>query len=312
LRRVLVSEYFVLYLSAVYFFSMLPSTPELAHAGNLANLLSSMLPLLVVAVGQTFVLITGGIDLSVTSIMALSSVLAGSLITSDGGALSGPLAMPVGLAVMIVVGAGAGAMNGLAVSRFRMPPFIVTLAMMMLLSGAAIWFTQSKNIGGLPSSFTAIGKRIAIGFALALLVASAAHIVLSKSVYGRWFYATGQNARTAFVSGVPVAGVVFSAYVISGLCAAAAAVLYTGRLETASPVLAQRLLLDIIGAVVIGGTSLFGGKGKIQWTLFGVLFLTLVDNSLNLRGLSHFSIMMVKGAVILFAALLDSLRARLQ
>jgi ribose transport system permease protein len=110
---------------------------------------------------------------------------------------------------------------------------------------------------------------------------------------------------------VPVGGVVISAYVISGLFAAAASVLYTGQAESGSPVLAQRLLLDIVGATVIGGTSLFGGRGKILWTLFGVLFLKLIDNSLNLLDLSYFTIMMVKGAVILLAALMDSVRVKL-
>jgi ribose transport system permease protein len=109
---------------------------------------------------------------------------------------------------------------------------------------------------------------------------------------------------------VPVGRTITRAYVSSGVCAAVAAVLYTGRLETGSPVLGQRLLLDVIGAAVIGGASLFGGRGKVVWTIYGVLFLTLIDNTLNLAGHSHFTIMMVKGGVILLAALLDVLRRR--
>ncbi|MDW8310625.1 MAG: hypothetical protein RMK20_14720, partial [Verrucomicrobiales bacterium] len=120
----------------------------------------------------------------------------------------------------------------------------------------------------------------------------------------------GHNARAAAIAGVPVGGVTVAAYVLSGFFAALASVLYTGQAESGSPVLAQRLLLDIIGAAVLGGTSLFGGRGKVLWTLGGVLFLKLLDNSLNLLGLSYFSIMMVKGAVILLAALLDSVRNR--
>ena len=115
----------------------------------------------------------------------------------------------------------------------------------------------------------------------------------------------GQNSKTAHVSGVPVDGVIITAYATSGLFAAAASIIYTARLETGSPVLGQRILLDVIGASVLGGTSLFGGKGKVLWTLFGALFLTVLDNALNLLGLSHFVIMIVKGTVILGAALLD-------
>ena len=118
----------------------------------------------------------------------------------------------------------------------------------------------------------------------------------------------GHNPKASLISGVPVNRVIVSAYVLSGCLAALAAVVYTGQAETGSPVLGQRMLLDIIGATVIGGTSLFGGKGKIVWTLCGVVFIKLLDNSLNLLDLSYFSIMMVKGGVILFAALMDSLR----
>lgn len=141
-------------------------------------------------------------------------------------------------------------------------------------------------------------------------LAAAAHWMLSRSLWGRWLYAVGHNPRASLISGVPVNGVIVSAYVISGLLAAVASVLYTGQAESGSPVLAQRLLLDIVGATVIGGTSLFGGKGKILWTLFGVLFLKLIDNSLNLLDLTYFSIMMVKGAVILFAAFMEAVRSK--
>src|SRR6185312_7481436 len=123
-------------------------------------------------------------------------------------------------------------------------------------------------------------------------------------------FASGHNARAADISGVPVQATIIAAYAVSGFCAALASVLYTGQTETGSPVLGQRVLLDVIGATIIGGTSLFGGKGKVVWTLCGVLFLKLVDNTLNLLNLSLFAITMVKGGVILFAALLDATRHR--
>ena len=141
-------------------------------------------------------------------------------------------------------------------------------------------------------------------------VAGVTHLVLSRTVFGHWLRAVGLNPRTARVSGVPADAVVVGAYVASGVLAAAGSVLYTARLETGSPVLGQRLLLDVVGAVVIGGTSLSGGKGRVSWTLSGVLFLVVLDNALNLLGFSHFAIMMAKGGVILAAAFLDTARNR--
>jgi ribose/xylose/arabinose/galactoside ABC-type transport system permease subunit len=237
--------------------------------------------------------------------------------TADGGLLAGsPLAVPAAVAVMLVTGLVVGTVNGLSVSRLRMPPFLATLAVMTFASGFAIWLTRSRNITGLPESFRLLGAGSVGPIPTALLVvgplALAAHVLLTRTVFGRWLFAVGGNARTARVSGVPVERVVLLAYVACGLCAAVASILYTARLETGSPVLGQRILLDVIGAVVIGGTSLFGGRGSVLGTIYGALFITLLDNGLNLMGLSSFSVLMIKGTVILAAALVDALRERLE
>jgi ribose/xylose/arabinose/galactoside ABC-type transport system permease subunit len=267
------------------------------------------MPLLVVALGQMFVLISRGIDLSVTSTIALASVLGAMVMNDESGWLRGNSL--AGIAAMLAVGALLGAANGAAIVRLRLPPFILTLTTMMFVSGFAIWLTRSKNIFGLPAAFNAIGAHTLPALAVTCGVAVAAHLALSRTLFGRWLYAVGHNERAAHVSGVPVARVTLGAYVVCGLCAAVAAVLYTGRLETGSPTMGARILLDVIGATVIGGTSLYGGKGKVLWTVFGVLFFTLIDNTLNLQNFSHFTIMMVKGAVILLAAVLDAARHNL-
>lgn len=316
LRSLLASEYQILLLSLVWFLALLPFAPGLSSPTNIGNIFSNMLPLLVVAVGQTLVLLTGGIDLSATSIIALSSVSGALVMSSEQGLMRGsPLAAPAGVVAMLLVGAAVGWVNGLVITRFQVPPFIVTLTTMMFVSGLAVWMTKSKTIYGLPAGFTALGKGALFFVAYALLIAGAvallAHVILSRTIYGRWLYATGSNARAARVSGVPVERTIVLAYVGSGLCAATASILYTGRLETGSPVLGQKILLDVIGATVIGGTSLFGGKGKVTWTALGVLFVTLIDNGLNMLGLSYFFIMMVKGGVILLAALLDVTRNKI-
>jgi ribose/xylose/arabinose/galactoside ABC-type transport system permease subunit len=311
------SGHWVALLCVVLVLVLGPVVPGFASAANLRNVVSSLLPLLAVAVGQTLVLITGGIDLSVTAVVALASVLGARVMTADGGLLAGhPLAVPAAVLVMMATGLVVGTVNGLSVARLRMPPFLATLAMMTFASGFAIWLTRSANIAGLPEGFRLLGAGSLGPLPTALLVvgplALGAHVLLTRTVPGRWLFAVGGNARTARVSGVPVERVVLFAYVACAACAAAASILYTARLETGSPVLGQRILLDVIGAVVIGGTSLFGGRGSVLGTVYGALFITLLDNGLNLMGLSSFSVLMVKGTVILAAALVDAVRERLE
>jgi ribose/xylose/arabinose/galactoside ABC-type transport system permease subunit len=301
-RRILLSEYLVLYLSAAYALAVWPFAPGFASIQNLQNIFSYMLPLLAVAMGQTIVLITGGIDLSATSIIALASITGAWVMTGDAGLLAGsPVAVPLGVLAMLGVGMLVGLLNGLAISRLKMPPFIVTLTAMMFFSGLAIWSTRSEGISNLPRAFLELGYGSVWSIPYALMVVVALglllHAGLSRTTWGRWTYAVGHSVQTATVS--------------AGACAAVGSVLSTARLETGSPVMLQRILLDVIGAAVIGGTSLFGGKGKILWTVFGVLFMTLIDNSLTMMGLSYFKIMMAKGAVILLAAFIDAGRHRL-
>jgi ribose/xylose/arabinose/galactoside ABC-type transport system permease subunit len=199
----------------------------------------------------------------------------------------------------------------------------------------AIWITQSQNIVNLPDSFTSLGKGdivsvyfgekltpeikrrdilpfITYPMLISVALAIAAHLLLSRTVFGRQVYAVGNNAKAAQISGVPVRRTIVLVFVIAGFCAAVAAILYAARLEGGRPTIgAGSALLDIIGAVVIGGTSLAGGKGKIGWTVVGVVFFVLLSNTLNFMRLSAFHIDVVKGVVILAAALLDVLRTRL-
>lgn len=319
-QRLILSEYFVLLLTAAYFLIMIPIVPQIMSPASLRNIVSDMLPLLVVAIGQTFVLIIAGIDLSVTSIIAMSGVVGASVMTGSGGPLGGSdLAMPAGIAAMLATGALIGFLNGVSITRLGMPPFMVTLTTMMFFSGAAIWFvtlrSETTSIANLPREFVAIGQGDFHGIPNALWVAAAVavvtHLMLSRTVFGRQLFAIGINPRAARTSGVRVGRQVLLTFVLSGICAAIAAVLYTGRLESASPIVGANILLDIVGAAVIGGTSLFGGRGKILWTVFGVLFLVVLDTSLKLMGVTLFAVLSIKGGVILFAAVIDAARTRL-
>jgi ribose/xylose/arabinose/galactoside ABC-type transport system permease subunit len=317
----LTSEYLVLVLTAVYFAVMWAIVPEIATRDTLLDILAAMMPLLVVAIGQTFVLIVAGIDLSAPSILAAASVVGASMMTGEGGfALGTGVPILVGVLTFLVTGLLIGTLNGVCVTRLGMPPFIVTLTTMMFFGGFALFYTSAltddgSSFGDLPSGFVAIGQGTVAGvpysLGVAAVVMGVAHLVLSRTVFGQWLYAIGRNPRAAAISGVPVRRAVLWAFAISGLCAAIASVLYTGRLETGTPVLGQRILLDIVGSAVIGGVSLFGGKGRVTWTLYGVLFLSVVDKGLQLLGLSLASVFAIKGLVILTAAVLDALRHRL-
>jgi len=355
LRRVLLSENFVLYLSITYFIILSIFIPSLAEPRNLSNQLSNVWPLLAVAVGQTFVLIIAGIDLSQGSIMAVTSVVGGIIMTSavdpllfenspiwgtllheNGGLLAGHnLAVPIAVIAMLLVGALVGGLNGIAITRFDMPPFMVTLVSLIFFSAFAIYLTQSQNISNLPDSFLQLGegdivsvyfgekaepeiKRrdilplVSYPLVISVGLAVAGQFILRRTVFGRYIYAIGTNRKAAQISGVPTQRVITLVYMFSGVCAAVASILYSARLQGGRPTTGGgNLLLDIIGATVIGGTSLAGGKGKVSWTFFGVVFFVLLLNTLNSMGLSAFHIDAVKGIIILVAALLDVTRTRL-
>lgn len=314
-NKLVSSEFFVLFLCVVTFAAFAPFTPGFVSPGNLANILIACLPLLVLATGQTLVLITGGIDLSVTASIGLSSIVGALVMGGEQGWLRGsPLAMPVAMAAMLATGALVGFFNGTCIAWLRMPAFMVTLTSMMFFNGLAIWLAKkvvnAESIYHLPTAFLAFGNQAWLATLLAVVATLLAHLLLTRTLLGRWLYAVGHNPRTSLVSGVPVGGVTVSAYVLNGVFAAMASILLTARLETGSPNHGKALLLDVIGAAVIGGTSLFGGKGKVLWTVYGVLFLSLLGNGLNLLNLSDFLITIIKGAVILVAALLDVWRRK--
>ena len=307
------------------------------------------------AIGQTFVIIIAGIDLSLGATMGFVSVVGavvmagaadklllggsplwGTLLTEGGGLLANhPGRRAAAMATMLLVGVLVGLVNGFSIARFRMPPFMMTLVALMFCSSLAIWITQCQNIVNLPDDFTPLGTGDVVSFyfgeklapeikrrdilpfvtypmLIALALAIGAHLLLSRTVFGRHVYAVGNNPRAAEISGVPVRRTIIAVFVFAGFCAAVASILYSARLEGGRPTIGEgSALLDIIGATVIGGTSLSGGKGKVPWTFVGVIFFVLLPNTLNYMRLSAFHIDVVKGAIILAAALLDVLRTRL-
>lgn len=302
------STILLLDVAALVLFSL--AVPAFLSTANLQALVLSALALLLLATGQTIVLITGGIDLSAPAVVGLASVAGALVMTKGPGVLSeGPLASVAGIAAMLAVGGGAGVLNGLAVGVLRIPPFMATLTMATFASGLAVWLARygagAETVYGLPPLVTTIGRTPLLMMLLTLLAVALVHVVVEHTALGRSIRAVGFNAATARVSGVRIVEVVVRAYMLSGALAALAALIITAQLETASPAHGRPLLLDVIGASVIGGTSLAGGVGTVAATALGVAFLALLSNGLTLLNTSDFAITIVKGLVILAAALVD-------
>ncbi len=276
---------------------------------NLTNLLLQSTILMTLAIGQTFVIMTRGIDLSIGGVMAFSSSLGLGLMVNNGlDPLSGTL-------VMLLIGVLFGIFNGIAVTRFSITPLIVTLATLGIARGAVFIYTNGANVTPVPSVYETIGtgKFLGVPWAvlIVLLLAIAAHIVLSRTVFGRCVYATGGNEMAARLAGVPTNLIIVSAYAISGLSAAIAGLLLTARLESAGPRAGVGIELTVIAAAVIGGTSLFGGQGNIGGTLLGVILISLVTNAVNLLRVPPAWDDLVKGVVIFLAALVDVYRRKM-
>ncbi|HET7094102.1 MAG TPA: ABC transporter permease [Thermomicrobiales bacterium] len=267
-----------------------------------ANWLDTAADLGIIALPIGMLMIAGEFDLSVGSVVGLSGVLCADVMVHGHGVAAGVLAG-------VLAGVAVGALNGFIVTRIRIPSFIVTLAMMMVTRGAALKFTDARTISGLPPSFAVFGDNEA-SIAIIAVVFVVSWIVLTRTPFGRHVYAIGGNADAAWLSGVRVGRVEFAVYVLCGAAAGVAGVLSASRLHVGYPRAGEFAELDSIAAVVVGGTSLFGGRGTIWGTLAGVFFIGVLNNGLNLFNVSPYDQMIAKGAVLAVAASIDRLRRR--
>ncbi len=282
------------------------NAPTFFRLNNLINILVQTSALGVMAVGMSFVMIGGGIDLSIPANMAFSAVM-GAYAMRWGG-------VAAGLSTMIVVAGLIGLFNGTAVAAFGMTPFVVTLATMTVVGGATVWITNSISVSGFPNAFfnLVLARPFGVPLSVILLVvvAAVASVVMSSTRLGREVYAVGLNARAARVARVPVARVLLSTYLVSGLLAGLAAVMLTARLGSASANLgSDGVVLDIVSSCVVGGISIYGGSGKPVGAVLGALFIILISNSLNQLGVSFFINLVVKGIAIIAFIYLDRLTA---
>ena len=281
-------------------------SPSFFTVSNLLNVLRQTSINAVIAAGMTFVILTGGIDLSVGSILGFSGAMAASLLVSGQN-------MFVVVLLSLTVGTGIGFLNGVIISKGKLQPFIATLATMTVLRGATLVFTDGKPISFGSSegalAFSNIGGGNLLGIPNPVLIMIAVFVVcyyvLHQTKIGRYTYALGGNEESTKLSGINTDKVKIFVYTVSGLLASVAGIIITARLFSAQPNAGSGYELDAIAAVVLGGTSLTGGKGKIVGTIVGALIIGILSNALNLLNVSSYFQMIAKGIVILIAVLLD-------
>jgi len=278
------------------------TTDTFFTAANLTNVLRQNTFIAILAAGMTFVILTGGIDLPVGSVVALSGVVCAGLLAGGSG-------LVVAIGAGLLVGLAAGVVNGISVTALRIPAFVVTLAMMLVVRGLAFKYTDARTITGLPDGFGVLsGGTVASVLMIAVFVLS--WLVLTRTAFGRHVFAVGGNLQAAWLAGVRVARVQFAVFALCGLTAGLAGVLVASRLNAGYPRAGEYYELDAIAAVVVGGTSLFGGRGSIWGTLAGAFFIGVLNNALNLFHVSTYDQLVVKGGVLLLATSLDRWRER--
>jgi ribose transport system permease protein len=303
------------------------ATPHFLTEGNLVNVARRTSTIAIFAIGQTFVILTGGIDLSVGAVGALSASIAAVTMTQRinlAGLEIGPIGFIEGLLLALAVGLLAGLINGLLITKGRIPDFIATLGTLEMFRGVALLVTDGLPIpshlsatelrGYLPEQMIAMGSGDVLGVPLAAIIALGiavvAFIVLRYTAIGRAVFAVGGNREAARVSGINVERTKISVYVISGLLAAIAGFVLAGRLNSANALMAGEDNLNSIAAVVIGGTNLFGGEGGVIGSVIGALITGVLSNGLNLLDVSAFYQRIVQGAVIVSVVIFDQWRRR--
>lgn len=285
--------------------------PNFLKAANLKNVAGQSAVFAIIAIGMTLVIITAGIDLSVGSLVALSAVTS-ALVIRDyfGGSTAAPGGMFVGAAAAVALCGLVGLLSGTMVTLFGMPPFIVTLATMSIARGLAQILSEGQSVYQVPVDFSWIATGDPFGIpnevVIMIVLYLVAHFLMTRTTLGRWIYAVGGNREAARLSGVPVGAVLLLVYVLCGALAGAGGVLEASRLQSGSPLYGNMYELYVITAVVVGGTSLAGGEGKIFGTLIGALTIAVIRNGMNLMNIESYTQGVVMGVLILAAVLIDA------
>jgi putative xylitol transport system permease protein len=278
---------------------------------NLTNVTLQTSVLAITAAGMTFVILTAGIDLSVGSLVAVCGVVCALLLKLD---VPVGVVLALGVAGGLAVGLLSGVLSGVFVARFSITPFIATLAMMTIWRGAAYMMVGGRPVWGLPEQFDLLGSGRVLGVpfptVVMVIVYVCAWFVLAHTPFGRHVYAVGGNAEAARLAGIETGRVTTAVYAISGVLAALSGVILASRMSSGQPNAGLMFELEVIAAVVVGGTSLFGGRGGIVGTFFGAMLIGVLRNGLNLVGVGSYVQQVVLGIVILLAVMLDQLRKK--
>lgn len=287
--------------------------PNFASMNNISNIFTQISINTVISTGMTFVILLGGIDLSVGSVLALCTILAGKVLTA--ASLPLPVAIAGAIAVSILCGMLCGLFNGFVSEKWRVHSFVVTLGMLNVARGAALQISGSRTIFSFPKAFNDFGTLSAAGvpaiFILAVLGVVLGHLALRRTVFGRMIYAIGNNEEAVRLCGHNTRVYKIWAFILCGGMVGIAAIMYMLRLNIASPILGAGFELSAIAAVVIGGTSMSGGKGSLIGTLIGAAIIGVLNNGLLLLGMKDFSRQIVTGLIIVGAVVLDTYRVRL-
>lgn len=278
-------------------------SPYFLTIPNLLNIVRQVSIIAIISFGMTMVILTGGIDLSVGSMLAFSGAIAAGMMVNSG--LNVFLAILIGLAA----GTALGLFNGIAVAKAKLPAFIVTLAMMTIARGFTLIYTNGRPISGFKESFRFFGAgylaKIPIPVVIMFIFLVVIFVLLKKTPLGRYIYAIGGNEKATKLSGINTDKIKIAVYGLNGFLAAASGIILTSRLNSAQPMAGEGYELDAIAAVVLGGTSLSGGRGGVIGTIIGALIIAVLNNGLNLLNVSSFYQLVAKGAVILLAVFLD-------
>lgn len=289
------------------FLSVFPGTSEsFPTVRNVFNVLRQISSNLLLACGMTMVIILGGIDLSVGSVIALSGVLAAGCVSRYG------MAIPAAMLVGVLIGIVFGAFNGAVVAKTTIPPFIVTLATMNIARGLAGVYTGGSPVRVVSKEWQFLGAgyiaNIPVPVIIMVVVFIISILIVNRTKMGRYIYAVGGNVQAAKFSGIKVEKVKFFVYTYTGLLAGLAGIILASRMYSGQPTAGEGAEMDAIAAVVVGGTSMAGGSGKLGGTLIGALIIGILNNGLNLMNVNSFWQTVVKGVVILLAVFLDYIR----
>lgn len=304
---------FLLVVAVVVFWLM---SDNFLTGRNLLNVVRQSVYLTIVSLGQMFALLTGGFDLSVGTILALSSVVGAMVMATTFGATEAPaLAIALGVLAGIAAGTAIGVANGIGVALFNVSPFIMTLGMASVGFGIALFLTGGVPVYGMPMAFGDIFGfgtwfGVAVPIYVAVLLIAVVYLLVNWTPLGRHFYAVGGNIKAARLSGIGTRGVLFTTYVITALLAAIGGMLLTARLDTGEANIGASMPLESIAACVIAGVSLRGGVGRVENVVLGALFINLVQNGMNLARIESYLQTVVLGALLILAVVADQLRLR--